>query len=672
MLLLPRPELDSATSFKLGVTSDTDFSALQGLISQGRLNDALESLRQLPAEVQGSDYGLYLIAVCQRHSGDLTSAEISLLSLISQASSYGRAFQELGHLYRSTGRLQEALGAYATACHLNPALRASWTGQQLILREFAQSERLAQVDEKLNWLQSLPPILIAAIDQLYENKLVKAEELCRRFLQKFPKHIDAILLLAQIAVRHGVLEEAEFLLESAVAFEPSHKQARIEYIQVLSKRQRYAHAVEEAQDLYLNEPYNPQLQSLYAIQCMQLGDFQTALEMFDRILIKVPNDPVTHVSRGHALKTGGRTQEAILSYKKACEVQPMHCESWYALANLKTYNFSLHEIKKMEEIEKNPHLAGQDRVYLQFALGKAFEDMKKYEQSFIHYQKGNAAKKTQIQYRAEGTSGECEEQIRACNPNLFNVDRGCMAPDPIFIVGLPRAGSTLLEQILSSHSMVDGTLELPNVLSLSGRLRRQGKKSGTDYPFNLESLSPEELSSLGEEYIRDTRIHRKSAPFFIDKMPNNFRHIGLIKLMLPKAKIIDARREAMACCFSGYKQLFAEGQLFSYDLRDIARYYNDYVRLMDHWDKVIPGYVLRVQHEEVVEDLSGQVHRILDFCGLPFEDSCLEFYKTERNVRTPSSEQVRQPIYNSAVDHWKNYELWLEPVREILSQGESV
>ena len=471
-------------------------------------------------------------------------------------------------------------------------------------------------------------------------------------------------ILAEIAVRNGVLEDAEFLLESAVAFDASHRQARIDYVQVLSKRQRFRKAVDEAKALMQQAPDNPQLQSLYAIQCMQLGDYETALTLFDKILERVPHDPVTNVSKGHALKTGGRSDDAVAAYHAALDSQPFYCDAWYSLANLKVYRFDDAELAAMEALENNPHLGGQDRVYLQFALGKAFEDRKDYARSFAHYAKGNAIKKAQLQYRAEGTTKECDEQIAACTPGIFSRKAGCEAPDPIFILGLPRAGSTLLEQILSSHSMVDGTLELPNVLSISGKLRRLGQREGNQkYPLNLADLSAEQLTTLGEEYIRDTQIHRQSAPFFIDKMPNNFRHIGLIRLMLPNAKIIDARRNPMSCCFSGFKQLFAEGQMFSYDLEDIGQYYLDYIRLMDHWDAVLPGFVLKVQHEDVVADLETEVKRMLDFCSLPFEESCLEFHKTERNVRTPSSEQVRQPIFSTALEQWKHYEPWLGPLK---------
>jgi len=644
-----------------------DQEEIQKLIQQARLPEALSALDALPVDKQESQMGLYMRAVCLRHLKQWGDAEKVLHRLIGLSPSYGRGFQELGHLYRDAGRPPEAVGAYATACHLNPALKASWLGQYKLLDHSRSADRVAQVKERLDWLEALPPVLLASLDMLHEGKLIKAEQLCRGFMQKNPQHIEGMRLLADIAIRHGVLEDAEFLLESAVAFDPDHQRARIDYVQALSKRQRYQQASEEAKALLEASPENPQFQSLYAIQSMQLGDYQTALDLFDQILERIPQDPVTHVSKGHALKTGGKTAEAVSAYQAAIDSQPMHCDAWYSLANLKTYRFDDDQIHTMLELDKNPHLAGQDRVYLQFALGKAFEDKNEFDKSFFHYSKGNDIKRNQVQYRADGTSRECEEQIAACTPDTFKHVSGHDAPDPIFIVGLPRAGSTLLEQILSSHSQIDGTLELPNVLSISGKLRRLGQREGNNrYPEILNDLTPETLRELGEEYIRDTRIHRLGAPFFIDKMPNNFRHVGLIRLMLPNAKIIDARRDPMACCFSGFKQLFAEGQLFSYSLDDIGRYYKDYVKLMAHWDEVIPGYVLRVQHEDVVANLETQVTRMLDFCGVPFEESCLEFHKTERNVRTPSSEQVRQPIFSTALEQWKNYEPWLEPLKQAL------
>ena len=310
-----------------------------------------------------------------------------------------------------------------------------------------------------------------------------------------------------------------------------------------------------------------------------------------------------------------------------------------------------------------------DRVYINFTLGKAFEDSEKFDQAFAHYAAGNKAKKAQSRYSAEQMTEEFEQQKQLFTPQFVSDRKGSghSAPDPIFVVGLPRAGSTLLEQILSSHSQVDGTLELPNVLALVNDLRRGGNMTGDNlYPSILNTLDPEKYREFGEAYIRDTQVHRQNAPFFIDKMPNNFRHIGLIKLMLPNAKIIDARRHPMGCCFSGYKQLFAEGQAFSYDLNDAGQYYRDYQSLMDTWQAIFPEQILHVQYEDVVNDFEAQVRRILDYCGLPFEEACLSFYKTERAVRTPSSEQVRQPIYRGGIDQWKNFEAHLDPLKESL------
>ena len=323
----------------------------------------------------------------------------------------------------------------------------------------------------------------------------------------------------------------------------------------------------------------------------------------------------------------------------------------------------------MLEQERNSNLSHMDRVHLSFALGKAYEDKDDFATSFRYYEQGNRLKKSQTTYKAEQMSEDLAAQREVCTSELFERRSGCghEAPDPIFIVGLPRAGSTLLEQILSSHSQVDGTLELPNILSLSQRLRRRARQEGTtEYPGILNELPDEELDAFGREFIDDTRIHRQGAPYFIDKMPNNFRHIGLIHLILPNAKIIDARRHPMACCFSGFKQLFAEGQEFTYDLTDAGLYYRDYVELMDHWDAVLPGKVLRVQYEDVVSDTPGQVRRILGYCGLPYEDACVNFYATKRSVRTPSSEQVRQPIYTSGLEQWRNFEPWLEPLKAAL------
>jgi len=646
-----------------------DIASIQDKIVARQFDEALQELgAALDTHPDNMD-ALYMSAVCHRYKRNFDIALGFLGRLKILAPENGRAHQEEGHAYRDMGKADLALAAYARACRYNPALVASWKEWVDILSRKGQKQQAAAVAANLESLKKLPAPLLGVMDLIAQGKLLKAEDLCRQFLQKVPHHTEGMRLLADIGLRLGVLDDAEFLLESALRLEPDNSRVHIDYIQVLRKRQKFSQALVQAQQLLAKSPENLQFQSLFAIECMQTGDYKQALEVFDKIIEQLPADPVTHTSKGHAYKTLGQYEDAVDSYHGAISNAPNHGEAYYSLANLKVYSFADREITQMHEQETDYNLSHMDRVYLQFALGKAHEDRSEFETSFRYYASGNALKKSLSTYDASTMSKDLKAQREVCTRELFErrKDTGYDAPDPVFIVGLPRAGSTLLEQILSSHSRVDGTLELPNILSLSQRLRRRSRRGDSSpYPQILNDLSDDEFESFGRQYIEDTRIHRQDAPFFVDKMPNNFRHIGLVHLILPNAKIIDARRHPMACCFSGFKQLFAEGQEFTYDLADIGRYYSDYVDLMDHWDDVLPGKVLRVQYEDVVADIETQVRRILDYCGLPFEDACINFHQTERSVRTPSSEQVRQPIYNSGLEQWRNYEQWLGPLQETL------
>jgi tetratricopeptide (TPR) repeat protein len=649
--------------------SNSDLQSIQDKVVAKRFDDALTDLASVLEADPENIEALYMSAVCRRYKTDFRLALELTARLKSLVPEYGRAEQEEGHTYRDMGRTDDALLAYSRACRFNPALEASWSGQFKILSDKGMQPQAAQVQAQLERLQQLPPALIGVMDLIAQGRLVKAEEICRQFQRKVPHHVEGMRLLADIGMRLGVLDDAEFLLESALKFEPGNIQVRIDYIQALRKRQKFQHALEQAKFLLNTAPQNPQFLSLFAIESMQSGDYETALATFDEVLAQVPGDPITLTSKGHAYKTCGQFDSAVSSYRAALTSQPQHGDAYYSLANLKVYAFSDNEVAQMHAQEENRTLSHRDQVYLCFALGKAYEDRADYETSFTYYERGNRLKKSQSRYNAAEISADLDAQRGVCTSDIFErrSGGGCPAPDPIFIVGLPRAGSTLLEQILSSHSQVDGTLELPNILSLSQRLRRRGRQGPVSgYPEILDEISDEELEQFGDEYIRDTRIHRQNAPYFIDKMPNNFRHIGLIQLILPNAKIIDARRHPMGCCFSGFKQLFAEGQEFTYGLEEIGTFYRDYVDLMDHWDLALPERVLRVQYEDVVADLDGQVRRILDYCELPFEKSCINFHKTDRSVRTPSSEQVRQPIYKSGLEQWRNFESWLEPLKEAL------
>ncbi|GMN13748.1 tetratricopeptide repeat-containing sulfotransferase family protein [Altererythrobacter sp. MTPC7] len=638
-------------------------SALQGGdFARGR-DLALKALESAPDDQEA----LYMAAVAHRYCREYDKADAVLSHLHAVSPEFGRAWQETGHLLRDRGDGDAAVAAYARAVKFNPALEASWRAQADLLASAGRTAEANAAMQQSQRLRALPRELVAVTNHLHEGRVLRAEQICRAFLLEHPRNVEGMRLLAQIGIKLGILDDAEFLLESAVSFEPDNVQLRLDYMDALRRRQKFARAREEAEALYARDPDSPLFQSHLAVESMQTGDYERAFSLFDRVLEKLPSDPATLTSRGHALKTTGRTEEAVDSYRAAFAAKPDHGDAWYALANLKTYRFTDDEMAAMREQAARADLAFMDRVHLSFALGKALEDREAYEESFGFYEQGNALKRAQTRYSADQMSEELAKQREICTRDLFAKHEGSghPAPDPIFILGLPRAGSTLLEQILASHSQVDGTLELPNILSLAHRLR--GRKAGQSrYPEILHDLPGERLAQFGEEFIENTRVHRAGAPFFIDKMPNNFRHIGLIHLILPNATIIDARRDPMDCCFSGFKQLFAEGQEFTYGLTEVGRYYADYVELMDHWDRVLPGKVLRVNHEDVLDDLEGQVRRILDHCGLPFEQACVEFHKTDRAVRTASSEQVRRPINRSGQGAWKPYEPWLGDLKAAL------
>lgn len=661
--------LSGAMPVKAGEMSERDekLRKAQQALQAGQFEAGMELADALIAVDNNDGEALYIAAVAARYLKRIELAAAHLAALHGVMPEYGRAWQEQGHLALATGDNETALAAFAKATRFNPALEASW-------RELARLQRAAGLSQEANAssaqqqrLANLPRELVAVTNHLAERRLARAEEICRHYLRQNPKDVEGMRLLAKIGIELGILDDAEFLLEAAVTFAPDDIQLRLDYIDALRRRQKFEEARSQAERLHEREPGNPIFQSRLAIECIQTGEYDRGLELFDQVLAKLPNDPASLTSRGHALKTKGAREEAEQSYRQAIAAKPDHGDAYYALANLKTYRFDASEVQAMRDQAERGDLAFMDRVHLNFALAKAMEDEGDYEASFAYYDAGNALKRAQTRYSADAMSAELSRQSEVCGSDLFEKHAGCGfdAPDPIFILGLPRAGSTLLEQILASHSQIDGTLELPNILALAHRLR--GRKAGQSrYPQILWDLTKEQLAKFGEEFIANTRIHRAGAPFFIDKMPNNFRHIGLIHLILPNAKIIDARRAPMDCCFSGFKQLFAEGQEFTYGLTEIGRYYADYVALMDHWDRALPGKVLRVQHEDVLDDLEGQTRRMLDFLDVPFEQTCLDFHKTDRAVRTASSEQVRQPINRKGQYAWKPFEPWLGPLKEAL------
>jgi tetratricopeptide (TPR) repeat protein len=642
-----------------------------GLLKQRQFAQALEVAQALLAEVPENRDVLYLLAVSQRYLGQVADALRTLLRFEQLHPDFGRLFQERGHCYRAVGETPAAVAAYQQAVSLNAALEASWRALAQLHRAAGEDQAASSAEQQLAQLARLPRAVLSASGMLAEGDVYAAERVLRQFLRTHRDHIEAMRLLAQVGVKLDVLDDAEFLLESVLVFAPDYHAARYDYALVLSQRHKYERALEEVQKLLRIEAGNRAFRILYANTRAGLGEHEEALRVFRELSAETPQNAELHLSSAHALKTLGHQSEAIESYRAAASARPSFGDAYWSLANLKTYRFTAQEIARMRAQEAAPGSALVDRYHLCFALGKALEDSAEYEESFGYYARGNAFKKSESRYDADEHERSLHRQAQVCTRELFDAraGAGCERADPIFIVGLPRAGSTLLEQILASHSQVEGTMELAEIPRLVLRLSgREHGHSPPRYPAVLPELTREQLRRCGEKYLADTQVYRRGKPFFIDKMPNNFRHLGLIHLILPNARIIDARREAMACCFSNFKQLFASGQEFTYSLQDIGRYYRDYIELMQHWQRVLPGRILRVRHEQVVEDLEGNVRRILEFCGLPFEPQCVQFHKTERSVRTASSEQVRQPIFKEGLEQWRHFEPWLGPLKAALGE----
>ena len=513
------------------------------------------------------------------------------------------------------------------------------------------------------------PQLIAAALALADNRLAVAEAGLRARLAAQPGDVAALRMLAEVAGRLGRYGDAERLLVHALQLAPAFGAARANLAQVLHRQGKPGEALAELDRLAAHDPHNPGHRTLRAAVLARTGDTQGSLDLYAAVLAAFPQQPKAWLSYGHALKAVGRTGDSIAAYRTALAQLPGLGEAWWSLANLKTLAFGAEDIAAMREALTAAALTAEDRYHLHFALGKALEDAADYPASFEHYAQGNALRRTELRYDAGEVTSHLERSRRLFTRDFFAARAGGdPAADPIFIVGLPRAGSTLLEQILSSYSLVEGTSELSDILSLAGRIGgRAGKGGPSAYPEALAGLDGQALAALGAEYLDRTRIQRHTAkPYFIDKMPNNFQHIGLIHLILPNAKIIDARRHPLGCGFSGFKQHFARGQGFTYSLDDLGRYYRDYVALMAHWDAMLPGRVHRVFYEAIVADPEAEIAKLLAYCGLPFEAACLNFHANERAVRTPSSEQVRQPIYTAAVEHWQHYRDYLEPLRAAL------
>ena len=652
-------------------TLSVDLNDATQAVKDSRFKDALNLLKTILKENPNHIDSLYLAAVSARYLKQFDESKQYIEHLLLNAPDMGRAYQELGHLNRDMGNEEKAAAHYRQDCELNPALLAAWNS---LYRYFTSNNNKPAADhalEQINKLKSLPGSLLYIDQILNEGRLGVAEAKCRAFLKENPTHTYAMSLLSEIANRLGYFDDAEFLLEKAVEFKPDDGDLRMKYAAILRKKQKFAKTMEQVDILCDMDPENLTYQAQKASEIMQNGDHEAAVVLLDNILEKNPYNFSSLTSKGHAQKTLGKTDLAIESYQSAYQIKPDHGEAFFSLSNLKTYSFSDVELMAMREQVTRVDLSLRDKAYFHFALAQGCEANGEYEEAFFHLEKGNKIKNDQSQYSIERMDRELQAQIDVCDNSFFNDlgEGGNQTKDPIFILGLPRAGSTLVEQILASHSMIDGTLELPNILSMAQSLRGDdiyGKLG--NYPKSMQSLTLEEREAFGQKFIDDTKMHRKEAPFFTDKMPNNFRHIGLIHLIMPNAKIIDARRYPLDCCFSMFKQLFAQGQEFSYGLAEAGSYYRSYVKLMDHWEQVLPDKILRVNNEDVINDLEGQVIRILNYLELPFEKSCISFHETKRSVRTASSEQVRKPVNKEGMERWKPYSKNLKPLVESLGK----
>lgn len=659
------PSLAEPSSIELEV------GRIRELSRDGRHSEAIAAAEMLELAAPHNRDALYLIAANQRSLNRISEALGTLERLEQQHPRFSLLHQERGYCYTTLRDAVRAIDAFLRAVDLNPALAASWTMLERLFRMTGETDRAESVTEQIATLKHLPPEVVRAGSLFSDGETSTAENILHKYLSNGGNHVEALRLLARIEHQANELEEAESRLESALKLAPNYRAARLDYIHVLLDQQKYQQAYEVINTLLQLEPGSRDLLSHYALACVGLGRHEAAIEVYQQLLDVSPDSPELRVALGHSLKSIGRQKEAIEYYKAAAALRPGFGDAYWSLANLKTYRFSEDEIVRMRADEAASRVRPVDRYHLCFALGKAYEDRSEFAESWRFYEQGNALKHIERPYRPEIIEINTRKQIEICTAEFFRARAGFGAPDsdPIFIVGLPRSGSTLVEQILASHSQVDGTQELPDIPRIVRTIEGPRSDPGNPrYPGVLADLAPEDFRKLGARYIADTCTRRGHTPFFIDKMPNNFRHIGLIHLILPNAKIIDVRREPLACCFSNLKQLFASGQEFTYSIEDIARYYRTYLDLMRHWDAVLSGRVLRVSYEDLVENLDGNVRRILEFCSLDFEPACVQFYKTERSIGTASSEQVRQPVFRDGLLQWRNYEPWLGPLRDALLQ----
>ncbi|HUO80595.1 MAG TPA: sulfotransferase [Steroidobacteraceae bacterium] len=627
---------------------------------------ASEILKAVPAHPPAR----LILGVARRLQGEWAAALEVLEPLAREQPRWSAAQLELGIALGDAGRGSEAIAALRRATDLQSDLPDAW---RLLADHLDASGDAAAADQaRARFIKSAnrDPRLMAAAAALVENRIPEAEALLRQHLRQHETDVAALRMLAEVAARLRRYPDAELLLSRCLELAPSFDAARHNYAVVLFRQTKADAALPEIERLLAREPRNPGYRNLKAAILAHLGDYSESIEVYESVLREYPDQPKVWLSYGHALKTARRHDDSVAAYRHGIRLQPSLGEAYWSLANLKTFRFSEADVAAIRAALAREDLAAEDRLHFEFALGKALEDREEYGEAFARYAAGSALRLELAPYDPDETSAYVR-RCKALYTREFFAARagaGSTAPDPIFIVGMPRAGSTLLEQILASHPLVEGTMELPDISRMARDLAAERPRDdGRRYPAVVAELDAGQLRALGEQFLAQTRVQRKTAaPYFIDKMPNNWLQVALIHLILPNSKIIDARRHPLGCCFSNFKQHYARGQSFSYSLQGVGRYYRDYVEWMAHVDAVLPGRVHRVHYERMIDDTEPEVRRLLAYCGLPFDERCLRFYENDRAVRTASSEQVRRPIYREGMDHWKHFEPWLGPLKAAL------
>ena len=622
------------------------------------------------AEHPGHEPAKLLLAAACRRIGDTSTAVRLLESLAAEDPGSAVMPLELGRAHAAGGDLAAAQIAFARAVAIDAGLADGW--RELANARFAVDDTAGGdvAYAQYRRLAQDPPELTDAKNALAENRLDAAETLLRSRLGQMPDDVVALRVLADIVGRRDDHAQAQQLLTHCLRLAPGDAAARFDLSRALQADQKYAEALEHIERLLVLEPMSTEYRSQKAQALRLLGRHAEAIALMDQAVADRPDEERGWLLHGHLLREVGAQACAIDSYRRAIAVRPGCGSAYLSLANLKIFRFEAEDITAMQALLAAGAVQGVDRMNLEFALGKALEDERRYAESFGHYASANSMHRSMIVHDAQGMTDNVRRSKALYTPEFFEKRRGWGSDrsDPIFVVGLPRSGSTLLEQILASHSQVEGTRELPDMHAVVVEMMLQSDPhTNARYPDPVAALDRCAIEVLAARYLERTHAHRTlDRPRFVDKLLGNFDHIGFIHLMFPKASIIDARRHPLACGFSCFKQLFARGLSFSYDLAEFGRYYRDYAELMAHTDEVLPGRVHRVHYERMVADPEGEVRRLLDYCGLPFEDDCLRFYDNRRTVRTISSEQVRQPIYTGSVDQWRHFEPWLGPLKGAL------